>query len=203
MRNPEKPRMRETLDRIDGGRVLHIGAVGHDQYRSDSKDWLHEYLEEVSDQLVGVDIDEEAVSELQASGWDIRVDEATELSTVSGPFDTIVATEVIEHLSDIGGLFEACREILAEDGSLIVSTPNQWSICYIRRVLFGDDPVGNEEHTCWVDESTLLELSDRHGYEGSVEYIEPMSGGLASVCFRAGRTRLGGTRILGEFEVVE
>ncbi|MEB0260626.1 MULTISPECIES: methyltransferase domain-containing protein [unclassified Mucilaginibacter] len=38
-------------------------------------------------------------------------------------FDTIISTEVIEHLYDPEGFIEFCRQALAKDGEIILSTP--------------------------------------------------------------------------------
>lgn len=200
---PSKPRMQAVLDRVDDGRVLHIGCVGHDAYHNKEKDWLHGFLHQQTDELVGVDIDEVGILELQQQGYDVRVDDATTLDSVDGPFDTVVAGEVIEHLSDPGNLFATTRDVLARDGELLVTTPNPWAACYVARMALGGDPVGNDEHTCWIDESTMRELARRHGFAGTIKYLQPMSRGLSDTCYRLGHQRLGGTRLFGEFEVVD
>lgn len=38
-------------------------------------------------------------------------------------FDTIISTEVIEHLYDPGGFIDLCKETLPKGGELIISTP--------------------------------------------------------------------------------
>jgi 2-polyprenyl-3-methyl-5-hydroxy-6-metoxy-1,4-benzoquinol methylase len=44
-----------------------------------------------------------------------------ELQSIS--FDTIISTEVIEHLYDPGGFIDFCKEILPQNGEIILSTP--------------------------------------------------------------------------------
>jgi 2-polyprenyl-3-methyl-5-hydroxy-6-metoxy-1,4-benzoquinol methylase len=39
------------------------------------------------------------------------------------PFDTVVSTEVIEHLYDPAGFIDFCKQVLKQDGELILSTP--------------------------------------------------------------------------------
>jgi 2-polyprenyl-3-methyl-5-hydroxy-6-metoxy-1,4-benzoquinol methylase len=39
------------------------------------------------------------------------------------PFDTIISTEVIEHLYDPQGLIILCKQVLGQGGELIISTP--------------------------------------------------------------------------------
>jgi len=45
----------------------------------------------------------------------------TELQNI--PFDTIISTEVIEHLYDPEGFIDFCRSLLGKNGQLIISTP--------------------------------------------------------------------------------
>lgn len=201
LQKPTKPRMRAVLDRIDGGQVLHIGCAGHDDYKEPSPNWFHQHLETVADDLTGVDVDDEAVRTLNGRGYDVVYDDAQRLENVTGPFDFVVATEVVEHLPNPGKMFEAVRNVLASDGRLLLTTPNQWALVYLRRVLQGNDPVGNEEHTCWLDATTLRELGSRCGFEGSVQYLQPMSGGLSSIAYRTGNERIGGTRLFADLEV--
>lgn len=54
-----------------------------------------------------------------------------------GSFDTIVAGEVIEHLTDPSFLLKEARRVLKSDGKLIVTTPNPWSVTYVGRNFLG------------------------------------------------------------------
>lgn len=194
----QKPRNRALLSTVDSGRFLHIGCVGDPDVKHD---WLHGLLSNRVDELVGIDINRRGVERLVQDGYDVRLDDATELETVSGPFDTVVAPEVIEHLSEPGELFDAVKDVLGPSGRLFITTPNPWAACYLRRVAVGEDPVGNEEHTCWIDATTLEELADRHGWVGDIQHLPPMSGGLTALFWRLGHTRLGSTRIMGNFRL--
>jgi 2-polyprenyl-3-methyl-5-hydroxy-6-metoxy-1,4-benzoquinol methylase len=194
-----RPRTAETVKRVGGGRVLNIGCVGQGA-TVDSPDWLHGLLAERVDELIGVDIQRVGVENLQQAGWDVRHDDATELATVSGPVDTVVAGEVIEHLAAPGEMLAAVKEVLAPDGRLILTTPNPWAAVYLRRVCSGGEPVGNDEHTCWFDATTLRQLTERYGFGGEITHIKPSAGGLSALVYRAHR-KLGGTRLLADLEV--
>lgn len=188
-----KPRVQRLRQAIDGGRVLHVGCVGAPPGET------HRQLAAVADAIVGIDRNRTGVDRLRADGWDARRDDAQRLSTVSDDYDYVVAGEVIEHLACPGKLFDAAGGVLADDGRLLITTPNPWAACYVRRALTAS-PVGNEDHTCWFDRETLAALAHRQGYRGSVEYCPPMSGGVTALAWRLGHRRFGGTRLFGEFQ---
>ena len=191
-----KPRIKEVVNCIDGGRVLHVGCVGGGPV-VDRENWLHGHLSIHADEVVGVDIDETAINQLAESNWNVQLDDAEKLEYVDGPFDFVVAGEVIEHLSNPGKMLNSVDKKLDDDGRLLLTTPNVWSVVYFRRLISGSNPVGNEEHTCWFDKNTLLELTNRHGYEAEISLLQPSEPGIASVLYRLNR-ELGGTRLFAD-----
>jgi SAM-dependent methyltransferase len=146
-----------------------------------------------------VDIQAEGVAQLQEAGWDVRHDDATTLATIDEPVDVVVASEVIEHLAAPGDMLAAVHDVLAADGRLLLTTPNPWAVVYLRRVLTGTDPVGNDEHTCWFDATTLRQLARRYGFAGEITHLEPMGMGLSAAVYRV-HAQLGGTRLLADLQ---
>jgi len=191
--------MQRVLDHVDGGRVLDIGAAGNAVTIND-EDWLHRKLDQQADEVVGVDTDRQGVSQMRAHGYDAVHGDAQALAAVEGPFDVVVAAEVIEHLSAPGELFESVGDVLSPDGRLVVSTPNPWALVYIRRAVTGTEPA-DPAHTCWLDRETLLTLADRQGFRGEVRYVRPEKEGLSALAYRLGYERLGATRLLGVFQL--
>jgi SAM-dependent methyltransferase len=60
-------------------------------------------------------------------GLDIRQDYFTERNLAEGPWDVIISTEVIEHLEDPPGFLRLMRRALADDGILLLTTPDaEW-----------------------------------------------------------------------------
>ncbi|MBU6419161.1 MAG: methyltransferase domain-containing protein [Proteobacteria bacterium] len=57
-------------------------------------------------------------------GLDLRKDYFTEDRLKDGKWDVIVATEVIEHLDDPPGFLRLMRKAIAEDGVLVLTTPD-------------------------------------------------------------------------------
>jgi SAM-dependent methyltransferase len=77
-------------------------------------------------EVVGVDLDPQAVEYARSryGGPGVTFLEGDAASPpVSGPFDTIVSFETIEHLEDPAGFCRACNDRLQPGGIFIVSTP--------------------------------------------------------------------------------
>lgn len=76
--------------------------------------------------VTGIDIDEEAVGHARESyGPMFERADATRLPFDDGSFDLVVCFETIEHLDDDKGAVRELRRVLADDGLLLISTPNQ------------------------------------------------------------------------------
>lgn len=75
--------------------------------------------------VLGVDLSTEAVAEaIRVYGPDYRVGSILDFDE-SRPFDVIVSFETIEHIDDYMGALRNLRRLLAEGGTLILSTPNR------------------------------------------------------------------------------
>jgi 2-polyprenyl-3-methyl-5-hydroxy-6-metoxy-1,4-benzoquinol methylase len=75
--------------------------------------------------VVGVDIDEQTVAHARERyGLDFRVSDVAELPFEDASFDVIVCFETIEHVADAARVLAELRRVLANEGLLVVSTPN-------------------------------------------------------------------------------
>lgn len=164
-RQPIGDRLEFILERCRGRRVLDIGCVAHDVERMKSSNWLHGRIVDVAATCLGVDVLEEGVNHLNQAGYDVV---AHDLSTgpgpvsSAGPFDVIVAGELIEHVPALDMLFIAARDLLTAEGQLIVTTPNPWAP---HRVAAGQrgDCWENADHIMFAFPSGVAELAERHG----------------------------------------
>ena len=90
-----------------------------------------------------------------------------ELQTLN--FDTIISTEVIEHLYDPAGFVEQCKDILGDKGTLILSTPYHG---YLKNVMLGLfnkwdthlDPLWLGGHIKMWSRATLSKLLTNGGF---------------------------------------
>lgn len=164
-RSPIVDRVDFLERRVHGRTVLDIGCVAHDESRMDAANWLHARLAAVASTCLGVDILDTGVEAMRRRGFDAVVhDLTTGLGPVAdrGPFDVIVAGELIEHVDDLGMLFRTAADALTSDGELILTTPNPYSP---RRVRAGQLGIvwENVDHIVYAFPSGIAELAERHG----------------------------------------
>lgn len=188
-------RINRVLAATEGPTVLDLGAVQHDASAASNPDWLHGHLCERAREVIGVDIAESEVTELQAQGYDIRVDDVEALE-LDEQVDVVVAGELIEHLSDLEGFFESVRRSLRPGGKLVLTTPNPWGFHFLKQALFSGDVHRNPTHTMWLDEEMLELHCERHGLvDVDIEYLEPPQRGITRLAWRLGRRNVGSTNL--------
>lgn len=158
-------RSEEILKWVVGPNVLDVGCAGHKPAPA-SPYWLHGRLRQKFPEVVGIDLSSENIGRLRELGFaNLHVQSAEDFS-FGRKFDTIVAGELIEHLSSPGRFLEACAKHLSRGGRVIVSTPYAFALEYILYALFKfPRTCENGEHAMWFCPSTLTELSRRHGFK--------------------------------------
>src|SRR5262245_26733493 len=163
-----------------GRRIVHVGFV--DEHRLEAKvgqgTWLHARLAESASSLVGLDLEEEGVRWAVEHGFEAYAVDAQSAEGVAAlglePADVVIAGEVVEHLDAPGPFFASLRQLVREDGLLVVTTPNAY------RLLNFVAPVGGVElvhpdHTAWHSPHTLATLLGRNAWEvaGIAYYQNP------------------------------
>jgi len=157
-------RIKRVLDMTKGLDVLHVGCAGN-TFDPKSPYWLHHYLCEKFDRVIGIDINTNAVNVLTAHGYKVICANAEELD-LEQRFDTIVAGELIEHLSNPGKFFDTAKRHLKPGGRLVITTPYPFSAMYFLYALIKfPKTCSNPEHTAWFCPSTIREISRRYGYK--------------------------------------
>jgi 2-polyprenyl-3-methyl-5-hydroxy-6-metoxy-1,4-benzoquinol methylase len=92
--------------------------------------------------VVGVDLDEGSIEHgrllLRNAGLDPEALLAADLRELSGPFDAVIASEILEHLDDdeLGSSLKLIREKLVPGGKLLVTTPNGYSLFELENLLW-------------------------------------------------------------------
>lgn len=197
-RSPTDSRVSTILEQINEGSVLDVGCVQHDADKETDPNWLHQHLYACADEVLGLDYLEKDVEKLAEQGYNVTFGDAENLS-LSRRFDTIVAGELIEHLSNPGSFLDCCREHLVDDGQLILTTPNVWGVTYLKRLLFAGEVHCNEEHACWYDRRTLRQLLERHGFDVEIEFVKPQntsSTPIPQMCWHLRMKRLGALSLI-------
>ena len=141
---------------------LDVGWVGG-RLNDESPYCLHERLRERFPDVTGVDINAEAVKNLENKGYKVFRSNAEELA-IGKTFETIIAGELIEHLSNPGRFLEAAKRHLKPNGRMIITTPYPFAALNIFYALLKFlNTCSNKEHTSWFCPSTLCELAGRYG----------------------------------------
>ncbi len=165
---------------VKAGKVLDVGCVdarpGRDSSASrlDRKvDLLFKRIVELSDDAMGVDIDADGIEILRQGGYNVVAGDAATMD-LGVQFDTIVAGEVIEHVSNVGQFLANLGRHLTEDGVLIITTPNPYWSAQIGRIWRRGRCRVHEEHTAWFDPITLQTAMRRAGLSPVAGYwVQP------------------------------
>lgn len=157
------PSRASVIEEFTSGEVLDVGVVQHDIENISEETWLHHQIYEfdgVKD-VLGIDILEEEINTLQEMGYNVRKQNAENMK-FDRKFDTIVAGELIEHLSNPGNFLKKSSKYLRSGGNLIISTPNTFNILRILFLIKNGYVDCNPEHTGWYDFKTLRQLAERY-----------------------------------------
>ncbi len=78
-----------------------------------------------------------------------------------GPFDVVVAGELIEDVTDLSMLFRTAAELLTQDGEMLLTTPNPFAP---QRVWVGRRGIvrENADHILLAFPTGIAEIAERH-----------------------------------------
>ena len=154
-------RVDEITKRVRGF-TLHVGCVD-DPERIGVEEWLHPRLLGQG-VVVGVDFSLSGLEEMErrdVAGAGLVCGDAMRLPFRSGTFETVVASEIIEHVGNPEAMMSECARVLAPGGTLIVTTPNPFCIPWIVKGRKGPEATWNPQHVAWFDGRTLANLGER------------------------------------------
>lgn len=160
-----------------GPRVLHVGCVGGSLPNSPGErlHWVHGALVDAGFSVLGVDIDREALKEIEDARFEVMYMDARDMPPDGEKFDSIFAGELIEHLENPGLFLSGCRRRLKIDGRLILSTPNVWSPMYALHYLKRGHKTAHPQHTVWFDAQVLSQMLERCGFKIiRIEYVDDL-----------------------------
>lgn len=123
--------------------VLDVGCVGQ-AVNYENPDWVHNKIRNVSNKIVGVDINHEGIEKLKKRGYDIF--HYNQLNK-DERFDVIIILDVIEHVNDPVEFMNIYQRFLQDDGVIVITTPNSNRAKNFVNILFCNDYPLNYEHT--------------------------------------------------------
>jgi predicted TPR repeat methyltransferase len=144
------------------GRLLDVGCGAGGVGRA---------LRDRVDFLAGVELDPEAAAAAGEVYDEVLTGRAEDLlADLSGPFDTILAYDLLEHLADPAELLRRLCRIASDHALLHVSVPNarHWSLVrdLVVRGTFGYAEWGHRDrtHLRWFTRADLVELLESTGW---------------------------------------
>jgi len=150
------------ITKIKNKEILDIGCIGHKLENFNSENSLHNFLKNNSKKVLGMDYMRKEVNILKSKGHNIVYGNA-ESFKLKSKFDVIIAGELIEHLNNPGEFLLSAKNSLTKNGSIIITTPNAFSLRNIVFSILLVDPPVNEEHTMYFDPMTLKRLANNNG----------------------------------------
>jgi len=185
-------RIEYVCEYTEGPLVLDLGAVQHDAANASNTEWLHQYLVNQFERVVGVDILADDVKQLNNQGYEMIEADVTDMD-LGITADTIVAGELIEHIDNPGQFLTQAKQHLKPEGNLILTTPNPWAIVHLRRWVTGTYSI-NPTHVAWYGPRVLTQLLDRYGFTVTkLHTTERDHKGLTRVAQELGSDVFGGT----------
>jgi SAM-dependent methyltransferase len=156
-------RAEQVMPLVKGPSVLHVGCAAHAPCPGDPS-WLHGSLCKRFPDTVGIDLRPDLIEQLQSLGFRNLYVANAETFELNQQFETIVAGDVVEHLSNAGSFLRQARKHLAPDGEIIVTTPFPFALLNFGfAFLRYPKTCWNVEHTCWFCPQTFSELCRRAG----------------------------------------
>jgi 2-polyprenyl-3-methyl-5-hydroxy-6-metoxy-1,4-benzoquinol methylase len=146
-----------------GKSVLDIGVCEHTAQRIASDGWKHKMICDHASEVLGVDIIEPLVSELNTKGFNVVGCDATSNVDLGMRFDVVHVGDVIEHVNNPVALLEFSARHLVDGGKIVVRTPNCHCFDYVRRQKINGTDVSNLEHMFYITPMHALEIGRRAG----------------------------------------
>ena len=127
------------LRSLSGLNILDIGCGGG---------ILAEPLARLGAEVTGIDPVAAAIeaAKAHAAAANLKVNyraaTAEELASEGAMFDAVIASEVIEHVSNVGSFLETCRRLCKPNGAIIVSTLNRTAKSYALAIVAAEKVLG-------------------------------------------------------------
>ena len=162
---------RETfiVDTCSNKNVLHIGCIGTkiERIKEDGSEnnemCLHEKIAEVSNNILGIDIDDDGINELRNKNPNLELLSANvediDPSSIDPNLDLIVLGEVLEHMGNPMKALKALREIAkVNDATILITVPNAFGLRNMIGMIFSHTEMTRLDHYYYYSSVVLNSL---------------------------------------------
>ncbi|MEK7595138.1 MAG: class I SAM-dependent methyltransferase [Patescibacteria group bacterium] len=162
---PDDVRVKKIADLVGSGKtVLDIGCC--DGY-------IGSFLIKNGNKVYGTDISKTCVDKANSKGLVAKfLDIEKGAIPFNTKFHTVIAGEIIEHVTDTSGFLQKIKKTLKKDGELIITTPNTAALGRRLLLLFGKNPhleVSFEPysagHVRYFIKESLIWLLEKNGFK--------------------------------------
>ncbi|MBU1046184.1 class I SAM-dependent methyltransferase [Patescibacteria group bacterium] len=140
--------------------ILDVGFWGQ-AVNIENPNWVHNIFKLQAKEVWGVDLffDEKRLKKPQN-----YKKQSAENFNFEQKFDVIFAGDLIEHLSNLGLFLDSCKRNLKDNGRLIITTPNTFTIFNFFDKFFRREPSVNNDHTIYLNFIVLRKLLEKNGW---------------------------------------
>jgi len=135
------------------GSILDLGCVS-DNKGYLKKEHLFKYINKINPNTIGVDLNYEGGGHLESEGYKISYQDVQNFEFTK-KFDVIVASNIIEHLTDLNEFIISMKKHLKKNGKILIMTPNAYSFINFLAILIKGKRKINPGHTMWQSLETL------------------------------------------------
>ncbi|WP_459478700.1 class I SAM-dependent methyltransferase [Clostridium saccharoperbutylacetonicum] len=152
---------------VRGKKVIHLGCCDHIEFIEDrikTNTWLQRLLEGEAKEIVGVDINNEAVGVAQKYSDKVILGDITnEVETLSGKeWDILLMPDVLEHIANPAAFLKSIKEKHKNISKLVVSVPNVFG--FSERITKDNVEGINSDHRYWFSPYTLIKVMYDAGF---------------------------------------
>lgn len=156
--------------------VLHIGACDspYSKQRFLNGSLLHYLINNVGNEVIGLDIDQNSIEELRELGlnnifWGDIVNDKYAIDLKTQIFDYIILGDIIEHLENPGLALVNIKKLMTNRTKVIVTVPNCFSYGAIKNLIKTKEEV-HPDHVFWTSKTTMEKLLSNQGFSISKFY---------------------------------
>lgn len=168
--NKDMTRIECLLNIIKNKNVIHVGCCDHLEVikkKVENNTWLHKLMNEQCKNVIGIDINEQAIDYIKKEGYadnvilnNIITDKPIKLDKT---YDYMVLGEIIEHVDNPVAFLEQVREkYVNKVDKLIVTAPNLLKYCAKGKIKSEDI---NSDHRYYFSPYTLAKILTCAGFE--------------------------------------